>query len=479
MARGIRIYFGTGTPAPKAVEYDRFMLIVNGSGAPATDQNTVVEITSAEDLVDYNFSSDDQAYKSAALFFGADPSPDRLFVYLYNDEGSTSYTDISLEKVTDTIWETPLKPPTFTGDEQVEFYGCPAGDDGTINKADASQGLGFTVYEDEEGNWTGQLRFLSGLSGSDGIVEEDDLGSNCKITADFSIGSEGGIGEAVEQFNINGIAIALENSLNKTNYDSESDIYFGDDQVDMLLKIRNAIAGKECMFFFALPGNAQPETTIDDATGTVYWYELSNIMGAIEYFAPLKARPSEDDDMAAGYMGMAASTHPHVMLGWAQPHMGIYEEEPKINVSKWDDGQIASIMKKRNLSGEPFLITSGFTFGSGDFSRINGTRCKYIIAQSLRNGMEALLAERDTYCSVSGCERVEERIEGIFNYLVRQGIIDEFVSVNIPLKEDFKNNTEAAQLASQQYSLPGVEVEYRWNTSVEFISITSVDNIAT
>lgn len=477
MAIGVQIYFGGGTPGPAAVEYDRFMLIVDGSEA-SLSESAVYEITSAEGLTDYGFSTSDRAYKSAAIFFSASPTPSRLFVYAYVSGDTDTYTDYPLEKVTSTIWETPLKPPSFDGTQQVKFYGCAGATGYTVNKADGTQGLGFTVYTDEEDNWTGQLRFLSGLSGADGITEEDDLTTDCKITCDFTIGSEGGIGEAIEQYNINGIAIATEPTTG-SNY-SASDIPFGDDQVDMMMKLRNSLAGKDCLWFFSIPGGAGPDDAITGASATVKWSELKNkLIGALEYFHAHKMKPTEEDDMAAGLMGMVAATHPHKTMSFAQPHMGIAQQEPKANATKFSDAHITTIMKRPELSGSPFLLTEGFTFGSGDFSRINGTRCKYIIAQNLRNAMWALLAERETYANVQGCDKVEARIRGVFNYLIAQGIVDGLEDIRIPMRQEFANNTEAAKLAAQRNQLPGVEIDYIWNKSIEHITITQVDNIAT
>lgn len=475
---GVQIYFGGGTPSPAAVEYDRFMLIVDGSEA-SLSESAVYEIASQEELTDYGFPTTSRAYKSAAIFFGASPTPSRLFVYAYVSGDTVAYANSPLQKVTDTIWETVVKPPTFSGNELVHFYGC--GDEtGYIdNYADGSVGLPFTVYEDEEGNWTGQLRFLSGLSGSEGIVEEDNLTSTCDIRADFTVGTESGIGEAIEDYNINGVAIAIDPTTS-TNY-SAGNLPFGTDQVDMMMKMRNILMGKECLWFFSIPGGATPDTTVTGATNpTLIWSDIKNsLIGAQEYVHTHKITPAEEDDMAAGVMGMTAATHPHRTMSAAQPHMGIAQQEPKAYRTKFEKGQITTIMKRPELSGEPYLLTEGFTFGSGDFSRINGTRCKYIIAQNLRNVMWALIAERETYCSVAGCNAIENRIRGLFKYLQNLRIVDGLADVRIPMREEFKNNTEAAQLAAQRNEIPGVEIDYIFYRSLEHISITQVDNVTT
>lgn len=488
MGKYVTIYFGTGTPGAKAVEYDNAMLVVDASESSETiSESTVYEITSAEDLTDYGFASSTRAYKSAASFFAASPTPSKLFVYAYVSSAGVDYEDYNLEKVTDTKWETPLKPPTGfapsgTGDEKVYFYGCDDSDSYTANYADGSQGLPFTVYEDEESNWTGQLRFPSGLSGSEGITTESNLTADCKITCDFTIGSIGGIGEAIDDYNINFIALAMDNSEEKTNYESD-DSPLAEDEVSVIMDIKNAIAGKECIFIFALPGDASPTGTLTGSS--VEWAGLrNNLVGAREDVVAIKFKPSgtdetETDDMAAGYMGMIIASHPHTTMTFAQPHMGIAEAEKKINVNKWDDGKIGSIFQNRNLSGDPYMVSYGFTFGSGDANRINMIRCRYILAQTLRNTLHALLARREYLVNIAGCDAVEAAIRGAISNLISQGIIDGLENIEIPLREELADNTAAAQQAVSNNQIPAVHITYQLFKSIEEITIASVDNTAT
>lgn len=489
MGKYVTIYFGTGTPTAKAVEYDNAMLVVDGDESDDITESKVIEITEAEALVDEGFATSTRAYKSAATFFAASPTPSKLFVYVYVSEGGVDYEDYRLEKVTDTKWETPLKPPTGfapsgSGDEKVYFYGCDEETEYTTNYADGSVGIPFTVYEDEQSNWTGQLRFPSGLSGSEGITTEANLTADCKITCDFTIGSIGGIGEAIDDYNINMIALAMDNSATKEQYESD-DSPLSQSQVNVIMDIKNAIAGKECIFFFALPGNADPTTTIDGTTSTK-WHQLRNsLVGAREDVVAFKFKPTagidegETDDMAAGYMGMTIASHPHTTMTFAQPHMGIEEPEPKINVNKWDDGKIGSIFQNRNLSGDPYLVSYGYTFGSGDANRINMVRCRYILSQSLRNALHALLATREELVNLAGCDAVEAAIRGVFSNLISQGIVDGLENIEIPLREELRDNTAAAQQAVANNRIPAVHISYQLFKSIEEITIASMDNTAT
>ena len=183
--------------------------------------------------------------------------------------------------------------------------------------------------------------------------------------------------------------------------------------------------------------------------------------------------------MACGLMGMVSATHPHMQMAFAEPHMGIEEAEPLIHQGKWYDGQISNIMKVTNLSGNPYLIMGGFTFGSGDASRIEGVRCRYIMAQTLQNQLWGLLAERETLMSYEGCQKIKARIRAAFKILTDQRVIDSLVSIYIPIEEDLRKNTEAGRIARQQQTVPVVEVEYEWFTSLEKIVITRAENVAT
>ena len=134
-------------------------------------------------------------------------------------------------------------------------------------------------------------------------------------------------------------------------------------------------------------------------------------------------------------------------------------------------------MKRTELSGDPFLVTYGFTFGSGDVDRIEGTRCQYIIAKTLNNNLWALLARRDTLVSVDGCEAVRNTIIATFRLLKMQGIVDGLVDIRIPIQAELAKNTELGRLARLQHRCPAIEIDYLWETSLEHIEITKAQNV--
>lgn len=476
----LTIYFGTTSAAPKAVEWDRAMLV--GDGSPSTLTESKTYELSAEDwqsqLEDDGFAASDQVYKSTATFFSADPVPDKLWLYAHISGACTDYTNVPLTYVGGYTWEIPLKPPeSFVGAERVKFYCC-TGDKtiGTFNNADGTAGIGFTVEKDGAGNWTGQLTFDNGLSGTQcGWVKKDDLEPYCKITCDFRVCSRASISEAINNYKINLISLALDVEQDEKNHSYN---LFGS-QIADLMTILNAISGKRCIFFYALPGDANPDDAITGGGG-LNWVDLKSLVGARSDFAALKCKPSTlEPDPAVGYMAMTSISHPHLTLTFAQPHFGVHEQEPAINRSKWKDAQIACFMKRTELSGDPFLITYGYTFGSGDAARVNGQRCRNIIAQTLINNIWALLAKRTTLCSYAGCQSLKDVIKGTFKTLVDQGIVDKFKTVNIPIENDFKDNTAAGRIARAQHIIPAVEVEYYWYPTVEKIIITRVSNEAT
>ena len=407
----IDIIFGSSSAIPKAVEYDKALVI--GDADPSTlSESKVYELAPSDwqsQLEDDGFELGDTLYDSVGIFFGVSPSPQRLFAYAYLSGATQEYTNVSLEYVGGNTWEIPLKPPErfLDNHQRVRFYGCPGETGFTWNYADGSQGIGFTIELDGAGGWDGQLTFTDGLSGTSGIVKP--LTTNCKITCDFVVGSRGSISEVIDEFGINLVSLALENTADLKNY---TDNLFGDQLTD-IMTMRSAISGKRCIWFYALPGDANPDDTIEDTSST--WVEFKSLVGARQDIAVIKVKPSSvNDDPAAGYMAMTVVSPPHQQLTFAEPHFGIEKQENKINISKFKDGQIACIMKRTNLAGDPYLITYGFTFGSGDTSRVEGTRCQYIIAQTLINNLWGLLVKRDTLMSVEGCDKVEAVIRGTF-----------------------------------------------------------------
>jgi len=484
MGEFITILFGPSAPAPAAVEYDKSMIVGDGSAQLSSSKLYAVTNDDWQTLLgDDGFSDSEQIYKSVADFFAASPTPENLFVYAYVSGSDTDYSDMMLTKIDDTTWEIPSKPPEgwapgATGVAQVKFYGCPKGTGFQLNTQDGATGLGFTVLKNSQSNWNGQLRFPNGLTGISGpIVTESNLGTNCKITVDFTIDPDkGGIGEKIADYDINMISLALENTQSTKNYGSN---VFGTSQVDDLDTMMSAIAGKQCIFFYASPGDANPEDLITGGGG-VKWESLKSIVGQREDFSFLKAKPSTTkDDMASGFLGMAAATHPHDTMGFARPHMAIVEPEPTLNQGKWRDAQTNYVVQKRFLAGAPFMIVRGFTFGTdANSDRINAVRCKYIILQTLRNGIWSLLASRTVRMSYKGIVKLEEQIKGIFAGLVADDIVDSFAYVNIPLKYDFLANNAAAQLANAKSEISGIRIGYYWNRSLEEIEVTALINEA-
>jgi len=483
MGEFITIFMGVSAPAPAAVEYDKSMIVGDGSAHLASSKLYAVTNTDWQtQLEDDGFSDSEQIYKSVADFFAASPTPENLFVYAYVAGSDTDYSDMMLTKIDDTTWEIPSKPPegwapSSTGIARARFYGCPKGTGFQWNYQDGSTGLGFTIVKNSQDAWNGQLQFPNGLSGSDGIVLETNLGTNCKITVDFTIDPDkGGIGEKIADYDVNMVSLALENSQNLKNYSTN---IFGTSQVNDLDTMMSAIAGKQCIFIYASPGDVNPDDVISEGGG-VKWGSLKSIVGQREDFSFIKAKPSiTQDDMASGLMGMCSATHPHTSLAFSRPHMAIVEQEPPLNQGKWREAQTNYIVQKRFLAGAPFMIVRGFTFGTDvNSDRLNAVRCKYIILKTLRNGLWSILASQTVRMNYKGIVKVEEHIRGIFAGLVADDIVDSFAYVNIDLKNDFLANNAASRLAAAKSEISGIRIGYYWNRSLEEIVVTALINEA-
>lgn len=477
MGEYLTIIWDAETPAAAAVPWDNCMLVVHGSEA-SLGSSTVIACTTDDwttQLTSAGFSASDEGYKSVAQFFAASPTPGSTLYVLALVSGSVDiYQDTKLLKVTDYIYETALKPPLgFYGAQRVKYFPDADLTGYWYNNQDGTVGMGFTIENDVQGNWTGRLNFANGLSG---VTIDKPPNSDGKVLASFRIGkATADVSENIELYGINMMAANVPNTKNKVNY-ATADCYYGSQSAD-LSRFTNAIAGKNCLFFWALPGNAKHNTS---GVGiSVNWENLKNFIGAREDVAVIKARPSSSNhDMAAGYMGMTAGSHPHTTMSFAVPHMGVQEEESKIARTYWNDGQIASPMERKELSGSPFLISHGFTLGVGYSSRINYIRCKYIISANLVNGLWALLASRKVRMSYAGMQLVRNAIAGIFKTLQDQGIHDGLAYINIPIEDDLKNNTAAGSQARAAREIPSIEIGFYWYSSLEKITITGIRNEA-
>jgi len=480
MGEFLTMFFGPSAAAPAAVEYDKSMIV--GDGSAHLSSSKLYALTSdawQTSLEDDGFSDSDQLYKSVADFFSASPTPEMVYAYAFVSNSDVDYTDVPLTSVDGTIWEIPSKPPAGfypggTGLERVRFY-HPTNTGFQWNYKDGSIGLAFTVMTDSQGNWNGQLKFPNGLTGQSGPIVKPVEGDD-KITVDFTMGSKGGVGDQIAEYGINMVSLALENTDSLKNYSTN---IFGTGQVDDLDTMMSAIAGKQCIFIYAMPGNANPDDDISGGGG-VKWGSLKSIVGQREDFVNFKSKPSvTKDDMASGLLGMCSSTHPHTGMNWARPHMAIKEPEPIINAKKWKDSNTNYIIQKQFLAGAPFMIVRGFTFGTDvNSDRINAVRCKYIMLQTLRNGLWSLFASQTVRMTYKGMVKIEEKISAIFAQLVADDIVDKFVYVRNPLKAHFLVNDAVAKAANASKRVSGIRIGYEWNHSMEEIEISALINEA-
>jgi len=480
MGEFITIFFGASAAAPAAVEYDKSMIVGDGSAHLSSSKLYLLTQDGWQgSLEDDGFSNSDQIYNSIADFFAATPSPERVYLYAYVSGDSVEWEDVPLSPINDTTWEIPSKPPNGfgpggTGLERVKFY-HPTSTGFQWNYSDGATGLAFTVLKDSQDKWTGQLQFPNGLTGQSGNIVKP-LESDDKITVDFTMGSKGSVGDQISEYGINMISLALTNSSDIKNYTTN---IFGTDQVNDLDTMMSAIAGKQCIFIYAYPGDANPSDEISGGGG-VKWESLKSIVGQREDFVGFKAKPSTtQDDMASGLLGICSATHPHTGIAFARPHMAIKEKEPIINQAKWKQAQTNYIIQKNELAGQPFMVVRGFTFGTDvNSDRINAVRCKYIIVQSLRNGLWSLLSSQTVRMTYKGMVKIEEKIRSIFAQLVADDIVDKFVYVTIPLKANFLANDDVAKAANASKIVSGIKIGYEWNHSLEEITISALINEA-
>jgi len=483
MGEYLTILWEAATPSAKAVEWDNCM-IIGDKGSASITETTIYQMTSdtwQATLANAGFAATDQTYLSIGDFFGASPIPGGTLTLAIYVSGTTNcFEHIPLVKVDETTYETPMKPPaSFCSGQFVRYFKDQNEADFYKNFEDGSLGTAFEIEVDGNNDWTGRLIFDDGLS-YDALNVDDPLDDNSKITIDFNVNAGMSVlSDAIDQYNINMVALALENDNTKKSY---SDVLFGN-QLRNIAVVMNMIAGKNCLFFYGLPGDANATDSIVGLTPAKNWYQLKDFVGQREEFAAIKAVPTSDDsslcdDMSCGYMGMTASTHPHRQMSFAVPHMGIGDECGLVDRAYFKDGQIAAIMENRNLAGNPKLITYGFTFGTGYSNRINYVRCKGIISQNLVNGIWELFASREVLMDYDGMQIVKDKIRAIFKTLVDQGIVDEFAYVKIPIEEGFLANNAAATAARLKYEIPAIEIGYYWYSSLERIVITSVKNEA-
>jgi len=459
-------------------------MIIGDKGSASITETTIYQMTSdtwQATLANAGFAITDQTYLSIGDFFGASPTPGcTLTLAIYVSGTVNCFANMPLVKVNETTYETPMKPPaSFCSGQFVRYFKDQEEADFYKNFADGSVGTAFEIEVDGNNDWTGRLIFDDGLS-YDAVNVDDPLDDDSKITIDFNVNAGMSVlSDAIDQYSINMVALSLENDNTKKNY---SDVLFGN-QLRNIAVVMNMVAGKDCLFFYNLPGDANATDSIVGLSPDKKWHELKDFVGQREEFTPIKAIPASSDsslcdDMACGYMGMTAARHPHRQLTFSVPHMGIGDESSLVDRAYFKAGQIATVMTNRNLAGNPYMITYGFTFGTGYANRINYVRCKGIISQNLVNGIWELFASQEVLMDYDGMQIYKDKIRAIFKTLVDQGIVDSFAYVNVPIEEDFLANNAAATAARLKYEIPATEIGFYWFSSLERIVITSVKNEA-
>lgn len=484
MGEYLTIIWDPSTPAAAAVEWDSAM-IIGKPGTSGISETTITRVTSDNwqtTLSDLGFSTTDQLYLSVGDFFGYSPTPGgTLTICVYVSGAATCFENVPLKKVDNDTWETPIKPVSgWCSGQCVQYYPDSSLTGHWLNCADGTYGLGFTIEEGPNGNWNGRLTFGNGLSGQS---IDDPIPSTAKITASFQVNDGiSPISESIENYQVSLVALSLSNHASKKDYPDDATI-FGSQLMDISTML-NMIAGRECEFFWALPGNAQMTGSISGSSPSIQWKDLKNsFVGTREDFTAIKMRPSSNnpilcDDMACGMLGLVAAQHPHNPISFKTIHMGIYEPSDLVERAYLKDGQIMGAMQWNELEGSPNLVTYGFTFGTGDSARIAYVRCKNIISKELRNGLKALLASGTVRMSYAGMQKVKDKIKGIFKTLVDQGIVDKFGYVKIPVETDLLNNTAAGRAANAAREIPAIEIGFYFFNNLEKITITSIKNVA-
>ena len=79
-------------PVSSDVSFDKILIVVDKSSIASRKQmsEAVIEISRADELVDYGYKTTDPAYIAATVCFGQNPSPSGIYVCLRKKEGSTS-----------------------------------------------------------------------------------------------------------------------------------------------------------------------------------------------------------------------------------------------------------------------------------------------------------------------------------------------------------------------------------------------------
>lgn len=96
------------SPASSDATFDSILVVVPGpkdSGETSEKKNIMVKTTavsSADELLDYGFATDDTAYLAATAAFSQNPAPDELYICIRNKSGGEG-EEGSYESITDTL----------------------------------------------------------------------------------------------------------------------------------------------------------------------------------------------------------------------------------------------------------------------------------------------------------------------------------------------------------------------------------------
>lgn len=84
------------SPASKEVTFDKILLVVPGPASTGTKtMSKTTPISKADDLLDYGFTADEDAYIAATVAFSQNPSPDELYICIRQETDSDTYEGIA------------------------------------------------------------------------------------------------------------------------------------------------------------------------------------------------------------------------------------------------------------------------------------------------------------------------------------------------------------------------------------------------
>jgi hypothetical protein len=498
MVSFVEIAYGVELSYPPARSINAGSIIGFSSVVPATNPFRVTSISS---LTEAGIPTTSQLYKACVDFLAATAGTSAYaWAYAVNGAG-TSYNDVSLLgqiNTSNTTFYSPYYPLLSISGIEINYdnsgwYGQQIYTTGvTSNAIDGkvlfTAGTGFIYSGVLEGLLSGFF-LQQGRDGirADVIVPAISEGFNALLNPDydfniFTFGYDQSLGTPLDPNQASAFKYASGQCYSTSGW-------FGDLLLGKNMATMFNSAGKQCIFYTALPDSVREYSTITGyAGGTTYsgskFSDLPSLVGTTPYLAIFPAKQNSlGADPAEIAMGLTFKSTPRTSLMYAElPANSSQTVYPSDNETyAWRTAKMNPFIEIVRNGLKTWHIGGNNTFGSGREKDINFVRCRGLVKNMLMDNLQTLLLTRALKYDLKGIDAIIATIQATKQDAFNKGYIDGIGTTTVPIRSYIQNEAsldtgqKAVLLNARGSKVVGdIVTTFVWNGDIEAIVIRAL-----